>query len=112
MRKLSMEAQWFLQCAACLGTSFTIETLRLIWEHQRKIDTNVSSSKQNTEELLEAMVEENYFEIYDNNKYRWTHDNVGQAASSLVEEERRASFKHRIGEIWYQELDEDRLEPS
>eukprot|EP00957_Ditylum_brightwellii_P036670 2777575-Ditylum_brightwellii.AAC.1 len=56
------------------------------------------------------MVGQNYLERAEKNKYRWIHDKIQQAPSSLIEEESRASFRRSIGEILYQELSENRLE--
>eukprot|EP00957_Ditylum_brightwellii_P129483 9876971-Ditylum_brightwellii.AAC.1 len=56
------------------------------------------------------MVEANYLEKPEGMKYMWTHDNVQQAASSLTEEESRASFRRSIGEVLYRELNENKLD--
>eukprot|EP00957_Ditylum_brightwellii_P038583 2916908-Ditylum_brightwellii.AAC.1 len=68
-----------------------------------------SEAETGTEELLKTMVEENYLETHNKNKYRWTHDKIQQAASSLTEEESYTSFKRSIGETLYQELSENKL---
>eukprot|EP00957_Ditylum_brightwellii_P176236 13419302-Ditylum_brightwellii.AAC.1 len=111
MKRLSQEVQGFLQCLSCLGVSFTIGTVRLIWQHQTLIGIKSSTNEIGIEELLASLVKENCLETSDNCNYRWTHDKVEQAASSLTEESSRTSFRSRIGEIWYQELGEDNLEP-
>eukprot|EP00957_Ditylum_brightwellii_P190078 14470665-Ditylum_brightwellii.AAC.1 len=67
-------------------------------------------SEKGTEELLMTMVEENYLEKPEKDKYRWVHDNVLQAASSLIEEESCASFRCNIGNNLYRELSENKLE--
>eukprot|EP00957_Ditylum_brightwellii_P168880 12854526-Ditylum_brightwellii.AAC.1 len=104
MEKLSKEAQGLLQCAACLGSSFDIETIELVWHHKKMIYEDSSEAEIGTEELLMTMMEDNYLENHKKNKYRWIHDKIQQAASSLIEEESRASFRCSIGEILYQEL--------
>eukprot|EP00957_Ditylum_brightwellii_P035576 2697250-Ditylum_brightwellii.AAC.1 len=104
MEKLSTEARGFLQCAACLGASFVAETIHIVWHDKRMSYMDSSTVESSTEELLTTMVKENYLESPKNNEYRWTHDNVQQAASSLIEEESRASFRHSIGEVLYKEL--------
>eukprot|EP00957_Ditylum_brightwellii_P212245 15367130-Ditylum_brightwellii.AAC.1 len=111
MKKLPQETQGFLHCISCLGASFTIKTIDMIWKHRRMIGIDSSTVESGTEELLATLVEENYLETCNNYKYRWTHDNVEQAASSLIEEDTRASFRRSIGEIWYRELGEDHLAP-
>jgi len=97
MEKLSKEAQGFLQCAACLGSSFDIKTIELVWHHQKMIYEDSSEAETGTEELLMTMVEEHYLENHEKNNYRWIHDKIQQAASSLIEEESRASFRRSIG---------------
>eukprot|EP00957_Ditylum_brightwellii_P110310 8413307-Ditylum_brightwellii.AAC.1 len=71
-----------------------------------------SEAEAGTEELLMTMAEENYLENPEKNKYRWIHDKIQQAASSLIEEESRASFRRSIGEILYRELSKNKLEAS
>jgi len=110
MRKLSLEAQGFLQCAACLGSSFTSESLGMIWQHQNVFDFKSISTKKSTNELLAEMTGGHYLEMLEIGKFRWAHDKVQQAASSLTEEGNLASFRRNIGEIWYRELGEDNLE--
>eukprot|EP00957_Ditylum_brightwellii_P204258 15338385-Ditylum_brightwellii.AAC.1 len=70
MERLSVEAQVFLQCAACLGSSFAVETIEIIWQHQRVTYVDSPPSEKGTEELLMAMVEENYLEKPEKDKYR------------------------------------------
>eukprot|EP00957_Ditylum_brightwellii_P211708 15366494-Ditylum_brightwellii.AAC.1 len=111
MRRLPQEAQGFLRFISCFGASFTRETVRMIWEKQRTIIIETSTANTGTEELLASMVEENYLEALEDNKYRWAHDNVEQAASSLTNEDSRSSFRSSIGEMWYQELGKDNLDP-
>eukprot|EP00957_Ditylum_brightwellii_P173312 13194629-Ditylum_brightwellii.AAC.1 len=110
MKKLPLEAQGFLQCAACLGSSFTMETMLSIWKHQTMFGTQSAASKRSTDELLDTMVKEEYLETPEIGNYRWAHDNVQQAASSLIDEESPASFRSYIGELWIREIDEDNLE--
>lgn len=112
MEKLPIEAQRFLQCAACLGASFNAKTIDLVWQRQRVTYLDPSVAETSTEALLTMMVEGNYWEKHKKNGYRWTHDNVQQAASFLIEEESRASFRRNIGKILYNELDEEKLEAS
>eukprot|EP00957_Ditylum_brightwellii_P029313 2215825-Ditylum_brightwellii.AAC.1 len=69
-----------------------------------------SEAETGTEELLMTMAEENYLENQKKNKYRWIHDNIQQAASSLIGEENRTSFRRSIGEVLYRELSENKLE--
>eukprot|EP00957_Ditylum_brightwellii_P065192 4944641-Ditylum_brightwellii.AAC.1 len=69
-----------------------------------------SEAETGAEELLMTMVKENYLENHKKNKYRWVHDKIQQAASSLIEEESRASFRRSIGEELYRELSENKLE--
>eukprot|EP00957_Ditylum_brightwellii_P091248 6947208-Ditylum_brightwellii.AAC.1 len=105
----------FLQCAACLGASFTLETINMIWQHQqREINADSLSTRHSTEELIMEMVEEHYLEVeaHKNDKCRWVHDSVQEVAMSLIKEEDHDSFRRSIGEIWYQELGEENLEPS
>eukprot|EP00957_Ditylum_brightwellii_P127353 9710547-Ditylum_brightwellii.AAC.1 len=110
MEKLSKEGQEFLQCAACLGTSFDIETIEIVWQRQQVSYADSSAAETGTEELLATMVEQNYLERAEKSKYRWIHDKIQQAASSLIEEESHDSFRRSIGKVLYQELSENMLE--
>eukprot|EP00957_Ditylum_brightwellii_P173837 13234342-Ditylum_brightwellii.AAC.1 len=69
-----------------------------------------SEAETGTEELLMTMVEENYLENHEKTKYRWIHDKIQQAASSLNERENHTSFRHSIGEVLYRELSKNKLE--
>eukprot|EP00957_Ditylum_brightwellii_P198881 15159050-Ditylum_brightwellii.AAC.1 len=110
MKKLPLEVQRLLQCAACLGSLFTLETMLSIWKHQIMFGTQSAALKQSTDELLDTMVKEEYLEMPEIGKYRWAHDNVQQAASSLIDKESPASFRSYIGELWIQDIAEDNLE--
>eukprot|EP00957_Ditylum_brightwellii_P063142 4792885-Ditylum_brightwellii.AAC.1 len=76
MEKLSKEAQGFLHCADCLGSSFGVKTIELVWHHQKIIYNDSSEAETGTEKLPMTMVEENYLENYEENNYRWVHDKI------------------------------------
>jgi hypothetical protein len=72
-----------LQYAACLGSSFSVSTLELIWKKHALISTeHVYDS---VTPLLDVVLEENFIEIRGDQQFRWVHDKVQEAVLSRDE---------------------------
>lgn len=108
MKKMSQDLQLLLQFAACLGTSFTLSTVDIIWkDHQ--IDHGNKAS--NTASMLKIIQDEMFIENCGNNEFRWVHDRVQEAAMSLTGNvAASASFKCKVGKALLSALGEEQLE--
>lgn len=106
--KLPPQVQALLQCAAYLGSTFSIFTIDLVWStYGRRL---VESRIEKTESLLDLIVKEDILEKCDNaHQYRWVHDVLREAALSLTGE-RRESFQLDIGRTLYYGLEKKQVE--
>eukprot|EP00980_Cylindrotheca_fusiformis_P016427 scaffold4897_cov129-Cylindrotheca_fusiformis.AAC.4 len=108
MRKMPSSVQLLLQYAACLGSSFSTQTLDLIFREQsvmmcteRTADTIAS--------LIAVVESSNLVEACGENKYQWVHDKVQEAALSLSDKV-TPEFQFQIGTVLYHSLDANDLE--
>eukprot|EP00980_Cylindrotheca_fusiformis_P031803 scaffold27003_cov113-Cylindrotheca_fusiformis.AAC.1 len=106
IRKLPESVQLMLKYAACLGSSFSIATLRLIWQKHPVLSTDKSESVEN---MISTIVQGSFIESCGDQRYRFVHDKVQEAVLSRDEEE-NASFQFRIGTILYYALNDKELE--
>jgi predicted ATPase len=109
IRKLAQKVQLLLQYAACLGSSFSIAALDLVWKEHAVISAEKSSDTVTS--LLAVGLEENFIEICGDQEYRWVHDNVQEAVLSRNEAV-NASFQFQIGTALYYSLNEKQLEET
>lgn len=109
MGKLSGDEQLLLQYAACLGSSFSMDTVNIVWKNHA---TQYSDHRlENADILLKKLEEENYIERGRDDKYQWVHDKVQEAALSM-EEARKSSFQFEIGLLLYKTFDAKDLDAS
>ena len=116
MNKFRDDFLLLLKIASCLGNTFDRHVLQLLWEKCEKAPTDKLDS------LIEIAVEEMFFEKSVNNSdmstssselmlsstsYRFVHDKVQEAASSLIPLEEYEIFRTKVGTCLYQELEED-----
>ena len=78
---VSEDLQELLHMSACLGSSFELETLSLVW-------TAMKSSEDSTADDFEVYIEESSIKgilevVAGANRYRWTHDNIQNAAMDM-----------------------------
>ncbi|CAJ1938997.1 unnamed protein product [Cylindrotheca closterium] len=107
IQKMPSQVQRLLQYAACIGSSFSLPTLELVWKKSSIINNQESLEPFET---LIATAEENFFiEKYDSNHYRWVHDKV-QEAALLLKLRSKAAFQLDVGSSLYYCLDEKTLE--
>lgn len=102
MKKLSSDAQLLLQYAACLGSPFRTPILSLIW-------TKNGNNSETLPDLLAVLEEHNVIESCGDDKYRWLHDKVQEAALSFGDAA-KPSFQFETGVVLYQGLNEDQLD--
>ncbi|CAJ1940791.1 unnamed protein product [Cylindrotheca closterium] len=107
MRKLSGQMQAFLQYAAHLGSSFSEETIKIIWQtYGRRV---AEGEMEAVPKLLQLVVDGNYLEKLDATHYRWVHDKVQEAALYLAGTLREAHHLD-IGTSLYYCLEAKQLE--
>ncbi|CAJ1956433.1 unnamed protein product [Cylindrotheca closterium] len=102
MKKLTKDIQLLLQYAACLGTSFKLSTIDIIWKEHGTNRSDLST-------LIEVMQYEQLIEDHGEQGHKWIHDKVQEAAISLSDKVNE-SFKFQIGRTLVSALDEDQLE--
>ena len=114
---LSSDMSLLLQLAATLGSTFDKRMLFYAWEEVkvgpskgRAIAT--SMLKLEVERLLGELVEEGYLYRVSNaeGSYRWVHDNIQEAALSLIPREKLIALQQRIGNILVSKLSEQELD--
>eukprot|EP00980_Cylindrotheca_fusiformis_P023735 scaffold10881_cov138-Cylindrotheca_fusiformis.AAC.3 len=107
IRKLPERVQLMLQYAACLGSSFSIATLRLIWQKHPVLGTDKSSLS--VDDMIATVVRGSFIESCGDQQYRFVHDKVQEAVLSC-DEEANALFQFRIGTVLYYALNDKELE--
>ncbi|CAJ1938999.1 unnamed protein product [Cylindrotheca closterium] len=107
IQKMPKRVQRLLQYAACIGSSFSLPTLQLIWKKSNILDRGVLSEP--LEQLLATAEENRFIEKCGPKHYRWVHDKV-QEASLLLSNKPMAAFQLDIGSSLYYCLDEKSLE--
>lgn len=109
IQKLPKQVQRLLQYAACIGSSFSVPTLELIWKKSNFISFDKETAGEPLERLI-ALAEENFFlEKSGPNHYRWVHDKV-QEAALLLTKRTMTAFQLDVGSSLYYCLDEKSLE--
>jgi predicted ATPase/signal transduction histidine kinase/CheY-like chemotaxis protein/tRNA A-37 threonylcarbamoyl transferase component Bud32 len=103
LRELPEATQVALRRAACIGNTFSLETLCII--HQASGDTLLS-------DLMPALQAELLQSIGENitgDRFRFSHDRVQQAAYVLIDESQRKAVHVEIGRLLLANLPEDEL---
>ncbi|CAJ1939498.1 unnamed protein product [Cylindrotheca closterium] len=108
MEKLLDAEKLLLQYAACLGSSFQVDVLNLVWKNHSANNFDSKSIK-DLESLLRGLEKGHYIESIGVNKYGWVHDKVQEAALSLGDSQ-ESSFQFEIGTILFKTLDEGQLD--
>jgi len=87
MNSLPKPFQTGLMIAACLGSNFNGPILRkAIEENELEVDSFIKSGKDG-----------GYIEESESGSYRWTHDQIQQAAYNLILPTQRESFHYHLG---------------
>ena len=100
--------------AACLGGALRQSLLGLLWEKLPPAQGNTTTTASAIEALLEKAVEESFLEKVsdETTDYRWAHDEVQEAAMSLVPEGEFEALQLRVGNTLLHNLSEKDLEAS
>jgi predicted ATPase len=113
LSRLSEDYTLLLSLAACIGSTFDITKLEILWTaYCKRFADKIVKDSTGLEDRLAQAVHDGYLESFDNIKFHWIHDGVQEAALTLIPEAEAANFKCRIGDILRQELTEDDLDAS
>ena len=93
LRELPEATQVALRQAACIGNTFSLETLRII--HQTPGDT----LRDDLMPALQAELVQSIGEHVAGDRFRFSHDRVQQAAYVLIDESRRKAVHLEIGRL-------------
>jgi predicted ATPase len=111
--KLPPDLLSFLQLASLLGSSFSTETLWVVWKHTKtRNDTPESCEYQKDDEvfhgLLQHAVDTKFIEVnHSSGSCRWMHDNIQEATMSCI---RDRDLKGRVGMILLRRLSSEGLD--
>ncbi len=112
LQKLPSETQDILKLAACIGNSFDLKTLAIVYE-KSQTETAADLWKALQEGLILPITEiYKFFQSRENIgeqqtellsvPYRFLHDRVQQAAYSLLKEEEKTGIHYHIGQTLWQ----------
>ncbi|KAL3938634.1 MAG: hypothetical protein SGBAC_006491 [Bacillariaceae sp.] len=107
IQKMPKQVQRLLQYAACIGSSFSVSTLELIWKKSSIL--NNREMPEPLAKLITAAEENCFIEKCGPKHYRWVHDKV-QEAALLLKKRAKAAFQLDVGSSLYYCLDEKSLE--
>ncbi|KAL3928585.1 MAG: hypothetical protein SGBAC_012588 [Bacillariaceae sp.] len=96
-----------LQVAACLGPSFRISTLGMVWEN--RVGTSTKKEENSVSSILKIVEKELLIEPCGDGRFRFVHDNVQQAALYSVNTD-IAIFQYDLGRLLYDNLSSIELE--
>ncbi|CAJ1970138.1 unnamed protein product [Cylindrotheca closterium] len=108
MAKVSDKLQLLLQYAACLGATFRIHTLEIVWRFH---SSNLFPDKEDDSvaEMLLLLESEKFIETHESEPYRWVHDKVQEASMSLGKAS-QSTFQYEIGTVLFEKLSPEDLD--
>ena len=98
LRSLEEETQSLLKLASCLGTRFSLSSL------------DISINEASINELEGEGLWEKYQGVDD--MWQFSHNKIQQAAFDLIDEEKRDTFRGKLGDVLYSKLEPNALETS
>jgi predicted ATPase/serine phosphatase RsbU (regulator of sigma subunit)/tRNA A-37 threonylcarbamoyl transferase component Bud32 len=116
INQLPVETIETLKLAACIGSSFDLETLSIIY--QQKPQTTLQHLWKAIEEGLINPLDDKYKLVgiventEDNSLFRFQHDRVQQAAYSLIADTDKQTIHLKIGRLLLANTSEEELEGS
>ena len=97
----------FLSVAACLGSTFDITTVELLWGH---LGEKYEGTSESVEDLLEVALREMLVEGVGDSSYRFIHDKVQETAMLLMPDDEYRGFRSDVGRCLYENLPDEDLE--
>lgn len=114
MANLPEDYGLLLSLAACLGSTFDLTKLEIVWPHFANESLALEDGTNSLEHRLSCAVEDGFLESLDQDsaRYRWIHDNVQEAALMLIPESEQHDFKFRLGSTLCGQLSDKDLDES
>ena len=117
MAELSKDLNDILKLASCLGCTFEVRTLNVVWEKSQELppEDDDDSTLMAALETLEAggyIVRNGSVSESTHQSYRFSHDKIQEAALTLIPETERGAFASKVGGILFSQLDEKDLNSS
>jgi predicted ATPase len=119
VQSLSPEPLELLTIAACLGSHFDQDILQVAWTYFRVRDNNQQQDDDDdfdglVEELVKESCIENATSVGQNRHsrsimYRFVHDNIQEAITSLIAPDQFRQWQYQVGEILHRKLPQERL---
>lgn len=97
LRRLSEATQRVLELAACIGNTFDLGTLAIIY--QRSLEDTATALAEALQRGVVVPIDEDYALAGFNASYRFQHDRVQQAAYALIDADRRQAVHLSIGRL-------------
>jgi predicted ATPase len=117
MVELSDDLVALLKLASCLGSTFDLLTLSLVWDGSKNLRTNDEENGDTLMENVASLVVEGYLVKHASNSsfhesYSWSHDKIQEAALGLVQEAEQGGVAAQVGQILLSRLDEKALDSA
>jgi predicted ATPase len=112
MSQLSDDLVDLLKLASCLGSTFEMPTLNVVWDRSnpgRTVECNRDTLMANVGTLeAEGYIVKNE----SKSTYSWSHDKIQEAALSLVPDTKQGEFAAKVGQILLSHLEEKELDSA
>jgi predicted ATPase len=113
MSELKKNLVDILKLASCLGSTFDVRTLNVVWERSTAL---ALGDEQVLMTSLEVLEENGYIlkrgAESTHQQYTWGHDKIQEGALSLIPETERGAFEGMVGRILLSNLDENELDSA
>ncbi len=117
IQKLSLQTQYILKLAACIGNQFDLQTLSIVGERS-VAETATNLVEVVTQGLIfplgeqHKLVEQGIFDLAETLviEYRFTHDRIQQAGYSLILEEQKQAIHLQVGQLLLQNTPSEQRE--
>ena len=97
LRRLSEDTQRVLLLAACIGSTFDLETLSVIY--QRSMEDTGAALDEALQRNIVSPLTDNYRLVGESATYRFQHDRVQQAAYALIDGDRKQAVHLSVGRL-------------
>ena len=107
LKEVPIAVQRRISVAACLGAKFDTETLGIVW---KEVSTIIDDDEAIEESWLIDAENNGIFDEIGDSEYQWAHDNVQEAAMSLIAQDDLPRHQALIGRALLNHLPVDKKE--